>query len=147
MVLNCCTEVATCVDGTDNGFEPPSGDCGQWCVENEDGVPCSQGQRCFTAYDCNNVACVIDQEGELYKGKQVGSCAAASCTDGFHNGFETDIDCGGPSCSRKCPIGKGCTSNTDCEDRYCNGGTCGMSLEEIFILIRANTHNRYPQVR
>lgn len=45
-----------------------------------------------------------------------------TCTDGFINGNETDVDCGG-SCPR-CGVGKVCQFRRDCTTAYCNEGTC-----------------------
>jgi hypothetical protein len=37
----------------------------------------------------------------------------SSCADNRKNGFETDIDCGGPACP-KCGLGQGCLADSDC---------------------------------
>ena len=75
--------------------------------------------------------------------------APASCRDGFKNGTETGVDCGGSSCW-PCDDGQTCASDSDCHnrcvssvcvpkaptctdgtqngsetDRDCGGGTCG----------------------
>ncbi|CAB1097917.1 unnamed protein product [Ectocarpus sp. CCAP 1310/34] len=42
----------------------------------------------------------------------------ASCSDGEKNGDETDVDCGGPSCS-PCPSGSTCLVGTDCSYNNC----------------------------
>ncbi|MBS1266907.1 MAG: hypothetical protein MAG795_00876 [Candidatus Woesearchaeota archaeon] len=49
-------------------------------------------------------------------------CMNPSCSDGFENQHETDVDCGG-ACSTKCKAGKGCENDYDCETRYCNQRT------------------------
>jgi len=49
-------------------------------------------------------------------------CMSPSCSDGFENQDETDVDCGG-ICSTKCEKGEGCRNDYDCEDRYCNQRT------------------------
>jgi len=46
-----------------------------------------------------------------------------SCNDGYKNGDETDIDCGGTLCD-PCPDGKSCLVNSDCLSNFCNGGVC-----------------------
>jgi hypothetical protein len=46
-----------------------------------------------------------------------------SCNDGLRNGAETDVDCGGPQCSR-CAIGDRCTGNGDCQSGFCDAGEC-----------------------
>ncbi|MBN3786745.1 YncE family protein [Burkholderia sp. Ac-20353] len=44
---------------------------------------------------------------------------APSCTDQKVDGFETDVDCGGPVCP-KCSVGLRCLTNSDCTSNYCN---------------------------
>jgi len=46
-------------------------------------------------------------------------CVANQCSDNHKDGAETDIDCGGGTCS-KCPNGKGCLTNTDCNSSACD---------------------------
>jgi len=46
-----------------------------------------------------------------------------SCNDAQRNNDETDIDCGGNSCSQ-CPLGARCTVNGDCFSGLCSGNTC-----------------------
>jgi len=41
-------------------------------------------------------------------------CAAATCSDGIQDWFETAIDCGGVNCPETCAVGQTCTANTDC---------------------------------
>ncbi|MDP4012134.1 MAG: hypothetical protein Q8R00_00815 [Candidatus Nanoarchaeia archaeon] len=36
-----------------------------------------------------------------------------SCTDGVMNGYESDVDCGGPSCNA-CALSKTCNTDSDC---------------------------------
>jgi hypothetical protein len=46
------------------------------------------------------------------------------CQDGDKNGFETDVDCGGPDCER-CGGGDGCVADEDCVDgSRCESGAC-----------------------
>lgn len=45
------------------------------------------------------------------------------CDDGFTDGAETDVDCGGTTCS-KCGHNKLCRSNTDCQNGNCLSGRC-----------------------
>ena len=46
-----------------------------------------------------------------------------SCHDGVHDGDETDVDCGGPSCSATCGVGQTCAVDSDCASGIC-AGTC-----------------------
>jgi hypothetical protein len=52
-----------------------------------------------------------------------GACVPASCSDGFHNGDETDVDCGGVTCG-PCPTNGGCSQNSDCQSSVCTGNIC-----------------------
>ncbi|MCC6849313.1 MAG: hypothetical protein IT294_12500 [Deltaproteobacteria bacterium] len=47
-----------------------------------------------------------------------------SCANGFQDGSETDVDCGGGSC-RQCPLGGGCATGGDCVNTtVCIGSQC-----------------------
>jgi len=49
---------------------------------------------------------------------------APTCMDRIKNGAETDVDCGGPECSR-CADGKMCSSDNDCQSGNCGAaGKC-----------------------
>lgn len=48
----------------------------------------------------------------------------ASCTDGRRNGDETGVDCGGPTCTARCPVRELCAVSSDCVSRVCFSGTC-----------------------
>lgn len=48
----------------------------------------------------------------------------ASCSDGRRNGDETGVDCGGPTCTARCPDLGRCTISSDCASRACISGTC-----------------------
>ena len=54
---------------------------------------------------------------------QGGRCLAATCSDGFQNGRETGIDCGGGTCPR-CAAGLSCAVRNDCAGALCTDGTC-----------------------
>ena len=52
-------------------------------------------------------------------------CAPPSCTDGVHDGFESDRDCGG-ACE-PCALGAACIVDTDCASASCVGAVCVAS--------------------
>jgi len=52
-----------------------------------------------------------------------GSEVGGSCTDKAQNGAETDVDCGGGTCS-KCGAGLKCNINDDCRSGSCASGKC-----------------------
>ncbi|CAF1271625.1 unnamed protein product [Adineta steineri] len=43
-----------------------------------------------------------------------------TCTDGVKNQDESDVDCGGAICSKKCLPQQGCTSSSDCARKNCD---------------------------
>ena len=49
---------------------------------------------------------------------------SSSCYDFEKNGNETDIDCGGNECWRRCSVGEACTSLSDCEYTQCIHHVC-----------------------
>lgn len=69
------------------------------------------GQVCSSASQCCSLSCAS------------GVCAP-SCSNGFQDGGETGIDCGGSDCA-DCPLGGGCASNNDCvATTVCAAGQC-----------------------
>lgn len=56
-----------------------------------------------------------------------GSGDDLTCTDNEQNGAESDIDCGGSTCS-KCIGGKRCGSASDCSSNVCTNGVCVTEL-------------------
>jgi Cys-rich repeat protein len=59
-------------------------------------------------------SCVLDGDNA----KCVGQCE-----DKKKDGFETDVDCGGPACQR-CTSGKACVLPTDCSSNQCTSSKC-----------------------
>ncbi len=80
-------------------------DCGGDCPA------CLNEQSCSTDIDCASGKCVNNV------------CVAATCTDNILNQDESDIDCGGSSCS-ECTLGKQCNMHADCTSNYCKLGIC-----------------------
>jgi hypothetical protein len=69
------------------------------------------GAVCANASQCCSTNCAS------------GTCAP-SCANGFQDGTETGIDCGGSDCS-PCQLGGGCGTNDDCAaTTACASGTC-----------------------
>lgn len=52
-----------------------------------------------------------------------GPVPVTSCTDSTVNGAETDVDCGGPTCTR-CRDGRRCLLPSDCFSGICTAGVC-----------------------
>lgn len=53
-----------------------------------------------------------------------GATGCAACFDGIQNNTETDVDCGGGLCARRCGAGQGCMVANDCLDGVCAAGMC-----------------------
>jgi len=53
-----------------------------------------------------------------------GVCELYSCRDGEANASESDQDCGGPDCERRCDPGDECRENSDCDSNVCQSGKC-----------------------
>jgi hypothetical protein len=72
-------------------------ECGGACTNK-----CLDGQGCALDADCTSGWCRPDKD----------LCATPACDDGFQNGGETGLDCGGPCPA--CPTTKPCTSSAEC---------------------------------
>ena len=57
--------------------------------------------------------------------------ATQTCSDGFMNQNETDVDCGGSTCS-KCAKNRRCAVNQDCQSDTCQNTVCGTIIFYIF---------------
>lgn len=71
--------------------------------------------ECTEPADCPSLVC------SQYK------CVSAQCGDMVQNGLETDIDCGGGTCS-PCKDGLRCHQASDCLSGVCAGGFCQAPL-------------------
>jgi hypothetical protein len=60
-----------------------------------------------------------------------------SCTDKVKNGTETDVDCGGTSCSG-CDVGKVCAQHRDCMYQLCQNKLCTVT-DSCKMLLSLNT--------
>lgn len=72
--------------------------------------------------DCGAARCDFDQCPPGYQCGYDGFCVP-HCGDGFQNGDEGDVDCGG-SCSAKCQTGQHCWTSWDCASGLCISGAC-----------------------
>ncbi|HQY65133.1 MAG TPA: hypothetical protein PK141_27260 [Polyangiaceae bacterium] len=95
----------TCSDGAKNGTDTDV-DCGGAACPR-----CEVGLMCLTDADCVSDSCADRGMGLR--------CQPPSCADGEQNGAETDVDCGGPSCS-PCVRGARCLVGADCVSGGCN---------------------------
>ena len=53
--------------------------------------------------------------------------AAPGCTNGKEDGDETDVDCGGKTCSKRCAISKKCKTGRDCMSGLCQSSSSGAA--------------------
>ncbi|MCB9593385.1 MAG: hypothetical protein H6719_11695 [Sandaracinaceae bacterium] len=97
-------DMPTCTDLRRNGAETDI-DCGGGTCP-----ACSPGEDCLMGRDCSSGIC----------GGGSMTCNAPTCSDGVLNGTETDIDCGGGTCS-PCDPGDICRRASDCSSGVCDG--------------------------
>lgn len=69
-------------------------------------------------------ACVDNGTVSCGAGYVCSGAACQSCADGFKNGAEVDVDCGGAGGCPKCSVGKKCTVAADCASNNCVDGYC-----------------------
>lgn len=120
-------EVTSCTDLVVNGDETGV-DCGGAVC-----LPCAAGLACLLGTDCasgscvntvcTDVQCVSSVECGENQDCVKGICSDPSCTDQAKSGAETDIDCGGGTCS-PCADDKGCAIATDCVSNSCVNNIC-----------------------
>ena len=67
--------------------------------------------ECVVAAQCTGSDLCVDNR-----------CVPPECVDGAKNGYETAVDCGGPSCI-PCGSAKACLRDRDCQSALCDPGT------------------------
>ncbi|MBB88505.1 MAG: hypothetical protein CMP06_14605 [Xanthomonadales bacterium] len=103
-------ESALCSDGVLNGTETDVDCGGDACVG------CDPTEDCVEDGDCLSLIC----DGAT------NTCTAPTCGDGVQNQDETDVDCGGDTCS-PCNEGESCVDADDCVSVVCLALTCQPS--------------------
>ncbi|NUO53140.1 MAG: hypothetical protein HOV80_30190 [Polyangiaceae bacterium] len=103
-----CTAPA-CPDGFQNGTETDLDCGGPSCPD------CADGDGCVVDGDCSSGFCNTTTD----------LCAQPSCMDGFSNGDETGVDCGGPTCG-DCINGQACSVDGDCQSGACINSVCSL---------------------
>jgi hypothetical protein len=91
-------------DGTETDVDCGGMDC----------APCGNGKSCLVAADCQSPLLCTNNKCQ----------AMPTCMDGIKNQDETDVDCGGMTCAKKCDNGKMCMMNSDCASDLCVGNFC-----------------------
>ena len=106
-------DLFVCVDSHCRDEQVNGGESGKDCGGATDCDRCGIGGDCAQDSDCAGG----------YQCGMSGVCeevppAMPTCDDRLRNASETDIDCGGPTCSA-CAFGHGCQANTDCATGKC----------------------------
>jgi hypothetical protein len=101
---------ASCTDGKQNQDETDADCGGLTCTKR-----CDTGQKCVASSDCVGI-CNLAVTPHV--------CKAASCTDGKLNQDETDVDCGGTACTKRCALLQKCVVDGDCAGGICSAGHC-----------------------
>eukprot|EP00854_Cymbomonas_tetramitiformis_P002776 gene2777-3559_t len=117
---------ATCEDGVANQDETGADCGGPTCA-----ARCAAGLRCAAGSDCLDGVCAAtaDEGGEM-------RCAEPTCSDGFRNGDETGVDCGGTCAldyNQTCGEGEACAVAEECNSGSCSQQVCVAStcLNEV----------------
>ena len=113
----------TCAGGVCNG--------GGQCVECLAPSDCpANGTTCKSPVCTGNVCGTVDaSKGQSCSDKggvvcdAAGTCVSMHCMDGVADADETDVDCGGATCS-PCGDGAFCLLGKDCTDKVCSLGKC-----------------------
>jgi hypothetical protein len=110
-----------------NGACDANGNCG--CANN---LGCVAPDTCggspaSTPFICGCTPKTCAQLGKTCGTIGDGCYSTQNCDDGFKQGTETDIDCGGGAagtCGDTCGSGKQCNVDTDCGSGHCADGVC-----------------------
>ena len=98
-------------------FTPQIVDGGTTTEPSDGAPPCAQGKACLVDGDCATLACAPSTR----------TCVPTSATDGFKDGNETDVDCGGTGGAPPCPSGDACLVTTDCASDVCTKDVCAVA--------------------
>ena len=91
-------------------------DCGGSCLALDEPQLCAHHKACRTNSDCTSANCNDTVS------------MAPTCSDGVANGNETDVDCGGTTCSFKCAAGTKCSTEGDCDNTLCTSATSRICM-------------------
>jgi hypothetical protein len=118
-----CRVTNPCFDGTRDNLETDVDCGGGTCATCGVGKACVQDTDC-TTQTCRANVCRCTSNANCSTGQAclLGRCIM-TCPDGKMDGFETDIDCGGPVCT-PCGVGKACAQATDCTTQTCLSNVC-----------------------
>jgi formylglycine-generating enzyme required for sulfatase activity len=86
-------------------------------VPSDDAPACAEGKACLVNGDCASLACAPTTK----------TCVPATAMDGFKDGSETDVDCGGSGGAPPCASGDACVGATDCTSGVCTKAVCAVA--------------------
>ena len=135
---HCSVSSSTLISACNNSMQDygeecidAAGACREWNHLCSVGSFVSNGDACETGYMNSSRQC----SWTTFKKPDIliESATEESCNDGFKNGFESDIDCGGFDCFHKCTPSQRCNSNFDCQSGFCDNQTCSRVPTEAII--------------
>ena len=101
----------TCADAAKGEMETDVDCGGPQCVSI--GLPCALTKECAANADCASGICDTT----------AGTPVCVSCADSLKNKVETDVDCGGGTCT-PCFDGLDCLQASDCTSTQCEANKC-----------------------
>ena len=111
--VSCVNQICTAgCNGALAGLSAPTNNCG-----GSDCTPCADTMPCVAGSDCSSGLCYIADPSSF------GTCV--SYFNGFMDGKETDVDCGGDP-DFGCGLGGACDAHTDCITGNCDSGACAL---------------------
>ncbi len=114
-----CPRTAVCKTAADcqlGACVKPSGSTVLRCTAP---VTVLEGRACQLTADCN-AGLVCTCNGVSCASGAVGLCTSPTlCGNGIKDNGETDVDCGGIKCGRKCGDGRICANSGDCASGVC----------------------------
>ncbi|MCY1060118.1 DUF4215 domain-containing protein [Nannocystis sp. SCPEA4] len=109
--------------GCGNGFVDPGEACDDGNDNDEDDcVSTCEAARCGDGFVHAGVE-MCDDGDDSDDDLCTTACLPPSCSDGVANGYEPDVDCGGPHCAA-CSLGENCFGNQDCDQSVCKQQQC-----------------------
>jgi hypothetical protein len=110
----------TCVDSIKNQDETDIDCGGDTCTKCADHQSCGMDNDCVSLHCVDSTCCAYLVTDYI----DLNLClVSASCLDGIKNQDETDIDCGGDTCTQ-CADNTSCEGNNDCSSLHCSSSVC-----------------------
>lgn len=99
-------------------------------------------EHCWSSSFLSSFSQALRAAGEAFMDAEVTNVFVVSssdrerytCYDGLVNEDETDVDCGGTTCSERCQRSKRCVVDSDCVSFLCSGEVCQLSASQSGIV-------------